>query len=104
MLLFIFMIEQTTIFREYAQNKVLEMVKLKWRDKVKEWLKRIRLALTKSNIVTIFMVAKFTTIFEGDKKMKLDIFKQGIKDLCLRWLFTLVVQGNIFLGRIVYVK
>lgn len=36
MLLFIFMIEQTTIFREYAQNKVLEMVKLKWRDKVKE--------------------------------------------------------------------
>jgi len=30
------MIEQTTIFREYAQNKVLEMVKLKWRDKVKE--------------------------------------------------------------------
>jgi hypothetical protein len=35
----------------------------------------IRLALTKSSIVTIFMVANFTTIFEDDKKMKLDIFK-----------------------------
>ncbi len=98
------MIEQTTIFREYAQNKVFEMVKLNWRDKVKEWLKRIRLALTKSSIGTIFMVAKFTTIYEDDKKMKLDIFKQGIKDLCLRWLFTLIVQCNNFLGRIMYVK
>jgi hypothetical protein len=72
------------------------MVKFNWRDKVKEWLKSIRLALTKSSIVTIFMVSKFTTISEDDKKMKLDIFKQHIKDLCLRWLFTLVVRGNVF--------
>jgi len=35
----------------------------------------IRLALTKPSIVTIFMVAKFTTILKDDKKMKLDIFK-----------------------------
>jgi hypothetical protein len=30
------MIERVTIFREYAQNKVFEMVKFNWRDKVKE--------------------------------------------------------------------
>jgi hypothetical protein len=74
MKLFIFMIEQATIVREYARSKVFQMLKLNWRYKVKEWLKMIRLALTKSSIVTIFTVAKFTTIFEDDKKMKLDIF------------------------------